>query len=174
MKKQDVLEAFCKLSALVGENVFKNQQAFDCFCGENPIVSSYAFSEQIMLFIEDAVKEKMEKHMVVCKKEETRNLSPFAQLKHFSEVGDKLGMIRSLRMMMNGAYNHETGKTENGLLRNEDLGLDDDIGLMEAKLEVHRVFNFSTTSFDVNEWICKGICLGYKNSETGVWVWNNL
>lgn len=182
MNKQHVIGEFCKLSALVGSEHFKNQEAYDCFCGgTQQSDSTYHFSDKVMEFIQTAVKEKLDSEKKFADKtkellaaQETRNQPPFAQLKHFSDAGDKLGMIRSLRMLMNGVYNHETGKCENGLLQNEDLGLDGDIGLMEAKMEVQAVFDFEKKCFKVDTWVCKGIFLGYKDLYTGVWRWNNL
>jgi len=59
MKKTEVVKRFCKLSNLVAEKQFGWTLPADCFCGTNPLAdpTGYAFAEEIMAFIEDAVKK---------------------------------------------------------------------------------------------------------------------
>jgi hypothetical protein len=60
MKKQQVVACFCELASSVGNKVFKNKCAHDCFCGLNPLGNSgYSFDEDIIKYIEDAVNEKI-------------------------------------------------------------------------------------------------------------------
>lgn len=58
MHKDDVIEQFCELATLVGDNVFHDKYAHDCFC-HSLIKSNFRFEPEIMQFIKDAVKEKM-------------------------------------------------------------------------------------------------------------------
>jgi len=57
MHKDDVIEQFCELATLVGDNVFHNKYAHDCFCQDTN--ADFQFEPQIMKFIKDAVKEKI-------------------------------------------------------------------------------------------------------------------
>jgi hypothetical protein len=57
MHKDDVIEQFCELATLVGDNVYHNKYAHDCFC--NLTRADFQFDPQVMQFIKDAVKEKM-------------------------------------------------------------------------------------------------------------------
>jgi len=168
MNKQEVIEEFCKLSALVGEDIFKNQEAFDCFCGENQLSGfSYNFSAKIMDFIQTAVKEKIGREKA---KIDAKNIEKdhFARLKFYANSGNKIEMIKALRCLMNGFWNYETMTYKNGLLPDRDLGL------YEAKNEIEQVFDFKLNRFNVRNWVCKGILLGHMDDETGVWVWENL
>lgn len=65
LTKQQVIERLCKLSTKVGEEVFCNQKAHDCFCGENKtsevFSGGFQFEEEVIEFIEEAVREKMDK-----------------------------------------------------------------------------------------------------------------
>ena len=59
MTKTEVITRLCDLSSQVGDKVFKNKEAHDCFCDLNPM-AGFQFSEQVILFIEKAVKEAIE------------------------------------------------------------------------------------------------------------------
>jgi hypothetical protein len=58
MHKDDVIEQFCELATLVGDNVYHNKYAHDCFC-PSLIKPNFQFDSQIIQFIKDAVKEKI-------------------------------------------------------------------------------------------------------------------
>ena len=62
MKKHEVIERMCALSAKVGSEVFKDSEAYDCFCRVgHPTNNHYQFSEDVLKFIETAVAEKIAK-----------------------------------------------------------------------------------------------------------------
>jgi hypothetical protein len=58
MHKDDVIEQFCELATLVGDNVFHNKYAHDCFC-LTFIKPGFQFDPLVIQFIKDAVKEKI-------------------------------------------------------------------------------------------------------------------
>jgi hypothetical protein len=63
MKKQQVIELFCKLAERVSERQFGSTEPTDCFCGKNPMMSDdahYQFSEKVMDFIEMAVSIRLD------------------------------------------------------------------------------------------------------------------
>jgi hypothetical protein len=53
MTKQQVIERLCALTTMVGDKVFSNKYAHDCFCKASP---NFQFEEEILLFIENAVR----------------------------------------------------------------------------------------------------------------------
>lgn len=63
MKKQQVLEALCELSAKVMDKEFNFQVPADCFCGKNQHQDdiTFAFDSEIIDFITDAVNEKLKR-----------------------------------------------------------------------------------------------------------------
>jgi hypothetical protein len=60
--KQEVIEKFCILSTDVMKKVFDNQYPADCFCGEKEY-HHYQFSDEVMSFIENAIKEAIAKQI---------------------------------------------------------------------------------------------------------------
>ena len=68
MKKQEIISKFCNLSSRVAHamrDIDGISRARDCFCGNNPLArnlgKNYQFDSSVFQFIEDAVKEKMER-----------------------------------------------------------------------------------------------------------------
>ena len=59
MSKNEVIERFCKLSAEVMRRKFKCNYAADCFCGNHAPDWNYSYSEKILKFIEESVREKL-------------------------------------------------------------------------------------------------------------------
>ncbi len=60
MKKEEVIERFCKLSTEVNVNIFDFDIPSDCFCLKNFNPKYFQFDEKILNFIEDAVKTKID------------------------------------------------------------------------------------------------------------------
>ena len=58
MLAQDVITRFCALSRDVMDKVFKYEKAADCFCG-NINLSHFRFEEEVIEFIEQTVREKI-------------------------------------------------------------------------------------------------------------------
>lgn len=62
MNKQEVIVRLCKLVAKVGDEVFQNKYAYDCFCGERPNPRQYQFEKDVLEFVErvvlDAITQK--------------------------------------------------------------------------------------------------------------------
>jgi 7-cyano-7-deazaguanine synthase in queuosine biosynthesis len=61
MTKGQVIERLCALSTKVGSEVFKDQNAHDCFCGSvtgDP--SGFRFEDCVMEFIEEAVNKAID------------------------------------------------------------------------------------------------------------------
>lgn len=56
MTKQEVLERFCSLSALVAQQAFNWEKPADCFCGAKKEGEGWEFSEDVIALIESAVK----------------------------------------------------------------------------------------------------------------------
>lgn len=56
--KEEVVSRLCKLSTLVMQKHFKYQESADCFCDSSGNLS-FSFSEDVIDFIEQAVKDKM-------------------------------------------------------------------------------------------------------------------
>lgn len=56
MEKQEVIERLCDLCADVGEH-FEYYYAADCFCDDDD--KDFRFEEEVLEFIENAVKEKI-------------------------------------------------------------------------------------------------------------------
>jgi hypothetical protein len=66
MKKQEVIERLCILVSKVGEEVFEDGLAHDCFCGVNMFSlneDSIVVSEEIIQFIETAVEQHIKKYL---------------------------------------------------------------------------------------------------------------
>ena len=62
MNKQQVIKRFCKLASEVASIKFHNGFASDCFCGLNKLkIGDFRFEEKVFQFIEEAVKEKLNK-----------------------------------------------------------------------------------------------------------------
>lgn len=64
MEKQEVISRFCDLSRLVIQVKYDYSIPADCFCGQNggfEIMGGFQYSEKVILFIEQAVKEKLGK-----------------------------------------------------------------------------------------------------------------
>ena len=62
MRKNQVIERFCKLSRAVSQQRFKSQEAADCICEPSHslmAIGGYQFSEQVMHFIETAVHDEL-------------------------------------------------------------------------------------------------------------------
>jgi hypothetical protein len=59
MTRQEVITRLCELVSLVNAEVFQFRVASDCFCEEGNV--NFQFEEEVIRFIEDAVKEKLEK-----------------------------------------------------------------------------------------------------------------
>ena len=57
MNRQGVITRFCILSAFVMQEKFDCQIPADCFCGSQ--VENFQFSEKIMEFIEQAVRDSL-------------------------------------------------------------------------------------------------------------------
>lgn len=64
MTKDEVVERLCELASRVGSEVFQDQSAHNCFCGENDLSERFGFrfDEEVLLWIESAVKERMAKY----------------------------------------------------------------------------------------------------------------
>lgn len=164
MKKPQVIEMFCRLSAKVGDEVFHNQHAYDCFCGHSPDNATYAFSDEVMRFILEAVKEKMVRENTKvannaydAKKTERfamNNESPLVQIEWGVANGEKVSMIKGfLRLVKALSDGHVY------------------ISLVDAKTEVERVFDFESKQFKVDSWNWNNLYnIGRKNN--GEWVWN--
>jgi hypothetical protein len=61
MKRDEVLSRLCSLTSDVAF-LFHWQHPADCFCGtHDPSYDPFCFSDKILQFIEDAVKEKVAK-----------------------------------------------------------------------------------------------------------------
>lgn len=60
LTKQQIIEEFCTLATEVNDKVFGYSVASDCFCTKDES-SDYRFEEEVLDFIKDAVKEKIEK-----------------------------------------------------------------------------------------------------------------
>ena len=61
-RKEEVIAAFCHLATRVGNDVFKNEFAHDCFCGQNFLANhNFQFDEKIINFISEAIDEKIAK-----------------------------------------------------------------------------------------------------------------
>lgn len=61
MKREEVIERFCKLSSEVGEHM-GHRFAHDCFCHEGVHERSYStfqFEDPVMNFIVNAVEDKI-------------------------------------------------------------------------------------------------------------------
>jgi hypothetical protein len=58
MTKDKVISELCELASYVGEDVFKNQIAHDCFCSARNNIS-FHFSPEIISYIRDAIHEKV-------------------------------------------------------------------------------------------------------------------
>lgn len=58
MRKEMVIQRLCALSSVVGGRKYHHHHAHDCFCVSNEH-KNFQFEEQILLFIEQAVYEKM-------------------------------------------------------------------------------------------------------------------
>jgi hypothetical protein len=58
MTKDKVISELCELASYVGEDVFKNQIAHDCFCSARNNIS-FHFSPEIISYIRDAIYEKI-------------------------------------------------------------------------------------------------------------------
>lgn len=63
MEKKKVIELLCEICTKVGEKVFNNKFAHDCFCGNSPwsVGKSFQFEKEITDFITTAVDEKIKK-----------------------------------------------------------------------------------------------------------------
>lgn len=67
MTRDQVLERFCNLTTEVMKKRFNAMEAADCFCGTQDLTAyfkagcTYQFSEKIVKYIEDAVREKLQK-----------------------------------------------------------------------------------------------------------------
>lgn len=59
MKKEEIIEALCKLCSTVGTEVFDNKYAHDCFCHKNTCPFEFNFDKLILDYIKEAVQEKM-------------------------------------------------------------------------------------------------------------------
>lgn len=61
--RQEVLLRLCRISSGVMRDRFDYVEAADCFCGSNPYGGwgGYRFGSDVMTFIEDAVREKLER-----------------------------------------------------------------------------------------------------------------
>ena len=60
MKRQEVLMRFCNLSSLVAAKEYNWELLANCICSESLARDeSYQFDEQIMEFIERAVKDRL-------------------------------------------------------------------------------------------------------------------
>ncbi len=42
------LTGLCELAATVGQNDFRSQESYDCFCGKSPFVDSFSFSRKVL------------------------------------------------------------------------------------------------------------------------------
>ena len=60
MRKDEVIEDFCRLSSKVSDHL-GNQFAADCICKCVHNESYFQFEEQVMDFIREAVEEKISK-----------------------------------------------------------------------------------------------------------------
>ena len=61
MKKEEVIEKLCEVCSMVGNDHFKNRVAHDCFCGARIKEGDFQFDEEVLLFIYEAVIEKIKK-----------------------------------------------------------------------------------------------------------------
>jgi hypothetical protein len=59
MTKAKVIERLCALCSEVGDAVYQHSYATDCFCG--PDTTNFQFEEIILKYIEEAVKEKIDR-----------------------------------------------------------------------------------------------------------------
>ena len=59
MEKQAVIERLCQLTTDVMAHGFNFSEPADCFCNEDLQDNNFQFSEDVILFIEAAVKEKL-------------------------------------------------------------------------------------------------------------------
>ncbi len=58
MDKQWTIEQFCALASRVGTLVYHENEAHDCFCSENAVVTyHFQFSPKVLTFIENAVEQ---------------------------------------------------------------------------------------------------------------------
>lgn len=67
MEKEQVIERFCKLAGKVNEKVFNWQIPSDCFCNakkECTPLGNFAFSIEVLEFIESAVEKEIEKNYI--------------------------------------------------------------------------------------------------------------
>lgn len=60
MTKQEVIESLCRITADVGEH-FRSEYATDCFCEQGRQYVPFQFEQKTIDFIEEAVREKMER-----------------------------------------------------------------------------------------------------------------
>ena len=64
MKRKELLTRLCTLASVVGDRVFDNDFAHDCFCEhrrkEKGTCYTFSFNQTILHYIENAVSEKME------------------------------------------------------------------------------------------------------------------
>lgn len=67
-RKQEVVNRLCSIVSTIGKEHFKSKEAFDCICHKNlsmiPKVENFQFSESILDFVEEAVKEKMKREIL--------------------------------------------------------------------------------------------------------------
>lgn len=64
MTKNEVIAKLCELCTKVGNEHFKHEISYDCFCDEN--MTSFQFDEKIIEFIETAVEEKINEECRMC------------------------------------------------------------------------------------------------------------
>ncbi len=63
MKKIEIIRRLCTLTTLVGDKKFNHQIPHDCFCDEIHIDNRFfRFDEEIIKFIENAVKDKLDEN----------------------------------------------------------------------------------------------------------------
>jgi hypothetical protein len=57
MNRQDAITRLCNLTSEVGEKVFKNEKAHDCFCMFSHDYSKADVAEDVVAFIEKVIRQ---------------------------------------------------------------------------------------------------------------------
>ncbi len=60
MNREEVISRMCKLASKVNTEKFKWSLPSDCFCEESTGSFSFQFDEEVLEFIEQAVKDKLD------------------------------------------------------------------------------------------------------------------
>lgn len=66
MDREEIIKRLCKLCTHVGNRIYHNLHAHDCFCDPtkrnvlDPLGVKFEFNETILLFIEEAVDQRID------------------------------------------------------------------------------------------------------------------